>query len=87
MRPEKVPIKGPHGKDDEGELEGAMPEVQEKYEEEGEHVDLVGGEPTQDPTTLAAHAGDHTPNFTRGERQPKPEYGKFSGRGDGGVGV
>jgi hypothetical protein len=87
MKPQRIPIKGPIGKDDEGELDGAMPEVQEKYEEEGEHPDLVGGDPVQNPTVLTAHYGDHTPNFTRGERQPKPNYGKSEGRGNGGVGI
>jgi len=45
----------------------------EKYE----HVDLVGGEPAQDPTTLRAHEGDHTPNV--GE---KPGIEKLFHRGN-----
>lgn len=81
------PNRGPQGKDDEGELGGFMPEEQERYEEEGEHPDLVGGEPTQDPTTLRAHEGDHTPNHTKGPKPSKPEYGKHEGRSNAGLGL
>ena len=73
--------KGPKGKDEEGRMDWPMPEVQEKFEEQGDHADFVGGEPEQDPMNLKAPESDHTPNATRAPRKDKPEYGKFySGR-------
>jgi hypothetical protein len=88
MIPAKVPIKGPQGnlsaKDNGDERDLGD---QEKYESQDEHKDLVGGEPTQDPTTLKAHDGDHTPNHTRAPKQAKVNYGVSHGRGDGGVGL
>jgi len=76
----KVPIKGPQGYDSESHSDLTPPEPQERYEAHDEHVDYKGGEPTQDPTTLLAHEGDHTPNHTRWPKPSKPEYGKHTGR-------
>ena len=88
MRPERVPIKGPVGKDDEGDFEVPMPEAQETYETDGMRVDFTGvSDPVQDPTELRAHEEDHTPNFTKLARQSKPAYGRYEGRGSGGVGL
>ena len=88
MKPERVPIKGPVGKDEEGNLDGFMPEAQERYEEEGGRSrDIVTDVPGLDPFRMMAPETDHTPNFTHNEKQSKPEYGKFEGRGNGGVGL
>lgn len=89
MNPKKYsdPGRGPVGKDEEGNLEGVMPEHQERYEENKERMDVVGAEPPQDPTELRAHEEDHTPNFTREARQSKPLYGRYKGHGSGGVGL
>ena len=88
MRPAKVDIKGPVGKDHEGNVTKGMPEPQEYCEENGEHKDFVGdNEVVQDPTTLKAPEDDHTPNHTRAPKSGKPGYGKFEGRGNGGVGL
>ena len=87
MIPPKVPIKGPQGKDDEAGILKHGAEFQEHYEERNERPDLVGGDPTQDPTSLKAPDSDHTPNTTKGPKSAKPNYGKFEGRGNGGVGL
>lgn len=80
-----IPIKGPVGNlSAKGNGEEYCLGDQEKYEAQGDHRDLVGGEPTQDPTTLLAHEGDHTPNF---KGASKPDYGVSHGRGNGGLGI
>jgi len=79
--------KGPQGYDKKSHSTLTPPEPQEYCESYGEHRDLVGGEPTQDPTTLKANDSDHTPNHTRAPKQGKPEYGKSTGCGNGGVGL
>lgn len=82
------PNKGPQGnKSAEGNGEEENVGDQKRFEAHDEHQDLVGGEPTQDPTTLKAHEEDHTPNFTRGPRGYKIGWNFNKGRGDGGVGV
>jgi hypothetical protein len=80
MNPERIPIKGPVGKNNEGRRGWPMPEPQESYEENGVHSDLVDGNFTQDPFTLKAPEADHTPNASSsgGIKKGKPEYGKFS---------
>lgn len=78
MKPERVPIKGPQGRDEEGNLTPPMPEPQEKYEGNDEHPDIVDGNFTQDPFSLKAPESDHTPNHVKGPKSGKTEYGKFS---------
>ena len=85
MKPERLGNKGPVGKDREGG-NSYMPEPQEKYEEEGQR-DVVTDIPSLEPFDLRALDSDHTPNFTKGPKPTKTEYGKFTGRGDGGVGL
>ena len=87
MKPERVPIKGPHGKGDAGRIGWPMPEPQEKYEEEGARPDIVDGNFTQDPFSLKAHEEDHTPNFTKAPKGEKIGWNFQKGRGNGGVGI
>lgn len=74
---DKAPNKGPVGKDDEGELDGMMPEHQERYERDGQK-DVIDGPRSLDPFDHRAPDSDHTPNHTTGPKISKPEYGKFS---------
>lgn len=87
MKPERVPIKGPQGRDEEGNLTPPMPEPQEKYEGNDEHPDIVDGNFTQDPFSLKAHEEDHTPNYTRAPKGEKTGWNFQHGRGNGGVGI
>jgi hypothetical protein len=85
MKPEKVPIKGPVGRDDEGG-DSYMPEPQEHYESYGEHIGVTDIPPL-DPFDLKAPEGDHTPNHTKAPKGSKIGWNFQHGRGNGGVGI
>ena len=87
MRPVRIPIKGPQGKDDESGILKHGAEFQEMDESDGKRVYSVPTGFVQDPTELKASDEDHTPNHTKGPKPSKPEYGRFYGRGNGGVGL
>lgn len=87
MKPARIPVKDPVGKDDESGILKAGVEFQEKFEEEGGRVDVVDGNFVQNPFALKADDEDHTPNFTKAPKGEKIGWNFQAGRGNGGVGL